>query len=211
MARFMIGLVVLGSCVGCTPYPRLPKEPQPAPPLPAFARGNVRELALSPHLGNRGIGERLSHEVREWRDREVSAIKVTNAQFSGAVLAWVAINWDEAAGPRAGAFDDGLILLGGCLESLDNWMAPAITVSADAEARHVFARAQFVSWRQLPPRIPTYSRAVRTPSGIPLLFVHVTAVPLDHERIGQRGLALYLQRTNGAPSSPAMVRSLLEE
>ena len=204
--RSVVWMAILGSSVRCAQHQRPLEVPVKSIPLPVFAQGEAREIMLSPYVGNHGIGERLAQELAAWRDRRVTAIKIVNDQSPGAVLAWVAVNWAQADGPNAAKVEDATKLLAGCLRGVHNWAVPQITVSADAEACDVLAQAAFTPGYIAPKRPQTFSRAVRTPSGIPRLFVKVIAVPPDHEWIGQKGLGLYGLATNGRAAS-AMLRS----
>lgn len=195
MVRSMVGVVVVGSCISCTAYQRPPREPLTPVPLPAFAQGQVREIAVSPYLGNREIGQCLAQAVGEWHDRRVAVIRMVNAQSPGAVLAWAAVNWAQLDGPNAWLVEDCRRVLAGCLGGVKNWTTPQIVVSTDAKADAVYACAAFTPGPDRPQPMPTCTLALRTPAGVPLFFVHVTAESPDNEWIGQTGLARYVVET----------------
>lgn len=196
MQRLVVMAVVFGLSVSCAAIQVSIRPPPPeSVPLPAFAQGQVRDIAVSPYLGNRELGQSLAQAVGEWHDRRVAVIRMVTAQSPGAVRAWAAVNWAPLDGPNAWAVEDCRRVLAGCLGGVKNWTTPQIVVSLDDKADAVFACAAFTPGRDHPEKMPTCTLALRTPAGTPLFFVHVTAEPPDNEWIGQTGLARYVLET----------------
>ena len=193
MWRFVWLLLVTGG-FGCQHLVPPRGAVPPMVPLPAFAaRGQIGEVAVAfPYgVGTRELGRRLAEELSAGRDPSLAAVVVVEAKPPRAVLAWAAVNWSQLRGPHALQVDNGILLVASCLRSVEPWVTPRISVSVDAEGRDVLASAAFTP---LPDQqVQTVSRPLRTPSGIPEVYVHVTALPPQHIWVARKGHAIYLR------------------